>query len=157
MKTRLAILLWMAAAAAMAQRSSGYVFFAPGGVTANGYTSGTFQAGGGGDAIFWKGLGVNVELGALWPHEQVLYAVGMLSPGGVYYLRRGKDHRVDPFVNGGYTLMFRGGAQSLFYAGGGVNIWASRKIGVRLEFRDHVTTDGQADHYWGFRIGAAFR
>lgn len=74
-----------------------------------------------------------------------------------YHFVHGKDIKLDPFVTGGYTLMFRNGHVNLFNFGGGLNCWFSHRLGVRLELRDQVHRDGVSVHYWGGRIGLAFR
>lgn len=158
MKIRLAILLLAAAGAVPAQSSSGYAFFAPGGLTVSGHTGMTLHAGFGGDGIVGKGVGVNLELGALWPRQCFGdCVVGMFSPGGTFHFKRDKEAKLDPFVAGGYSLMFRNGHENLFYFGGGANYWMSRKIGVRMEFRDHVSAHYTTAHFWSFRLGLAFR
>jgi hypothetical protein len=158
MRTKVAALLVTMCAAAAAQNSSGYFFFAPGGVTASGHTSMTLHVGGGLDAILAKGVALNLELGALGPRERFSDgALGVFSPGGAYYFTRDKDRRLEPFVNGGYTLMFRNGHENLFYVGGGANWWFSKRVGLRMEFRDHVSTHYNTVQFWGFRLGAAFR
>ncbi|HEV2444621.1 MAG TPA: hypothetical protein VGS58_01810 [Candidatus Sulfopaludibacter sp.] len=156
MKSRLAILMLVAAASAVAQTSSGYIFFAPGGATANGYTSTTLHAGGGADIHLVKGIGFNAELGALAPKDDLYSTVGIFSLGGTYRFRRGENIRLEPFAAGGYSLMFRESHANLYYFGGGVTCWAARRVGVRVEFRDHVWP-GEPVHFWGFRFGVAFR
>jgi hypothetical protein len=159
MKFRIAILLATTAAAAVAQQSNAYVFFAPGGVTNGSNVNMTLHAGGGGDLLIKKGIGVNVEIGALGPAEDFSQAVAVFSPGGAYYFRRGDEHKVEPFVAGGYTLMFRDGHANLGYAGGGVNYWFRPKLGLRLEFRDHFYFGGGGSdtNFFGLRVGLAFR
>ena len=75
------------------------------------------------------------------------------------------DHRgrtfhvlgIDPFVDGGYTLFFHSGSANLFHFGGGANFWATRHLGARVELRDQVASYDGTIHYWGFRLGVAFR
>ena len=158
MKTKIGVLLLITAAIAGAQKSNGYVFISPGAVTSQGHTAMTLYTGGGFDALIAKGIGVNLELGAMWPRECFSDCVmGVFSPGGAYYFRRKSEARLDPFVNGGYSLMFRSGHENLFYFGGGANYWVSNKVGLRMEFRDHVSTNYSTAHFWGFRLGLAFR
>ncbi len=158
MQTKLAVLILITAAAAPAQSSNGYVFIAPGGVSSMGHTTMTIHAGGGLDAIIGKGIGVNLELGGMWPRECFEDCIlGVFSPGGAYYFRRTTENKLDPFVNGGYSLFFRNGHESLFYLGGGANYWMLKKIGLRMEFRDHVSTHYRTTHFWSFRLGLAFR
>jgi hypothetical protein len=137
-----------------AQPSNGYIFFSPGGVTCCGHTEATLQFGGGGEAVLGKGIGIGAELSALglssaFPDS----VVGMFSPNGYYHFIHGKDHGLDPFVTGGYTLMFRSGVANLFNFGGGINYRFRRHLGIRLEFRDHVRMDPVTIHHWGFRVG----
>jgi len=140
------------------QQSNGYVFFAPGGVTVGSHTSMTLHAGVGGEGILGKGLGVGAEIGALGPKEDFSCAVGVFSANGYYHFIHGRDRRADPFVTGGYTLAFRSGSANLFNLGGGVNYWFSERLGLRVEVRDQVWRSccGTA-HYWGVRLGLAFR
>ena len=131
---KVTIVLAVMSAAAAAQSSNGYLFVAPGGVTSGGYTSMTIQAGAGADIHLVKGLGLNLELGAVGPRDDFSAVVGMFSPGATWYFRRGKELKLEPFVNGGYTLMFREGHANLFYFGGGANYWACapRRFAVRV-------------------------
>ncbi len=158
MKTKISVLMMLVAATAAAQSSNGYVFFAPGGLTAERQTVMTLHAGGGLDAIVAKGVGLNLELGGLWPRKCFSDCVmGVFSPGGVFYFRGGTGRKLDPFVNGGYSLMFRGDRENLFYFGGGANYWISENVGLRMEFRDHVLNHDTTAHFWSFRLGLAFR
>ncbi|HWC00040.1 MAG TPA: hypothetical protein VG672_25205 [Bryobacteraceae bacterium] len=153
-------LVWLAAIAGSlrAQSSNGYVFFAPGGATCCGYTAMTLQMGAGGEAVIWNGIGAGAELGVAGQRSDFGGTVaGVFSPNGYYHFLRGKDLKLDPFVTGGYTLLFRSGSANLFNFGGGVNYWFHRRLGARLEFRDHVYTGDGTLHYWGIRVGLAFR
>ena len=151
-------LLMALCAAASAQNSNGYVFFAPGGVTSEGHTSMTLHMGAGGEGIIGKGIGVGAEIGALGPREQFSSAIGVFSPNGYYHFRRQPGQKLDPFVTGGYTLLFRGGHANLFNVGGGVNYWFHERIGLRLELRDHVWRDSSGTaQYWGVRLGLTFK
>ncbi len=141
-----------------AQPSNGYLFVAPGGVSCCGATSGTLHIGAGGEAVLGLGIGLGAEIGALgdW-HAFSDSAVGVFSPNAYYHFGRGRRLRADPFLTGGYTLFFRNGHLDLFNFGGGFNYWFAGPLGVRIEFRDHVHTDGAAVHWWGIRFGLAFR
>lgn len=159
MKAKIAPVMLLMCAAAAAQSSSGYLFVAPGGAKGGGGTQATVQFGGGIDAILAKGVAVNLELGALGPTDRFGDGVlGVFSPGAAYYFTRKAERRLEPFVNGGYTLMFRNERENLFYFGGGTNWWFSKRVGLRMEFRDQVSTHYRtAIHFWGLRFGAAFR
>jgi hypothetical protein len=158
MRPRIAVLLMMMSVAAAAQRTNGYVFFAPGGATCCGHTSMSLHFGAGVEARIWKGLGANAEIGALGPKEHFDDGVfGVFSPGATYHFRRGTEQRLEPFLAGGYSLIFRSGRDNLGYVGGGVNYWLSNTRGLRIEFRDHIHGGYSAVHLWGFRFGLVFR
>jgi hypothetical protein len=153
-----AILLLSVAAAAEAQDSSLYGFVAPGGVSSGGYNRTTLHTGVGGDVALVKGLGLNLEIGALGPTQDFSAAVGLFSAGATYHFRRGWERKLDPFVTSGYSLMFREGHANLWNLGGGTNYWFAKRIGARIEFRDHIgSACCEATHFWGFRFGVAFR
>jgi hypothetical protein len=144
--------------AAQAQPSNGYVFFAPGGITCCGRTEMTLHFGFGGEAVLGRGIGLGLEIGALGPRQNFGDGVvGLVSPNGYYHFVHRKRLKADPFVTGGYSLMFRSGRINLYNFGGGFNYWFRRGLGARFEFRDHVYTSGRAVHYWGIRFGLAFR
>jgi hypothetical protein len=157
MKIRTGLLMLAFCAAALAQSTNGYVFFAPGGLTSSGHTGMTIHAGGGADVILGKGLGLGAEIGALGPREDLSAAVGMFSPNASFHFIREKGRKADPFVTGGYTLMFRSGTANLFNFGAGANYWFRDHLGLRVEFRDHVYTRYATLHYWGLRVGLSFR
>lgn len=81
----------------------------------------------------------------------------MLSVNGAYHFNNAGRWR--PFVTGGYTFGFDGEVtENLFNIGGGVDYWIRPKVGLRIEFRDHVWSgDGDAVHLWGVRCGVTFR
>jgi hypothetical protein len=85
-------------------------------------------------------------------------SIGVFSPNG-YYVFNTKDEKVKPFITGGYTRSF--GHESGFNwgnFGGGVTYWAAPKIGVLLEFRDHITSvESTRVQFWQVRFGLAFK
>ncbi len=159
MRRLLALLLLMGVFAAIgpAQSSNGYVFFAPGGVTCCGNTAMTLHVGVGGEGVIGKGVGIGAEVGAVGPRKDLIDSVGIFSPNGYYHFVHRKEAKADPFITGGYTLLFRSGHINLFNFGTGFNYWFLHHLGARVEFRDHVYTGGTAIHYWGVRFGLAFR
>jgi len=106
-----------------------------------------------------KGIGAGLELGAMsgtrcFPE----CVVGVFSPNINYHFLRGNERRADPFVTAGYTLMFRHGHANMFNFGGGMNYWVARRVGFRVELRNHVHVyNGSWFHYLGVRFGLAFR
>ncbi len=136
----------------------GYVFAAPG-VMSPGSTT-TMHFGGGFEAFAYRGLGLGAEIGYLCPVESMRDGIGMFSPNASYHLVNPQSGRkVIPFVTGGHTLAFREGRANLVNFGGGANIWLGRRVGLRLEVRDHVwrSADVPLVHYLGFRTGLALR
>jgi hypothetical protein len=96
------LLMAIGSGAALAQRSQGYWFIAPGGATANGNTAFTMHMGGGGEIGLWKGIAVGVEVGALGPRQRFTDNVlGVASLNGYYHFRPSKTARIDPFATGG--------------------------------------------------------
>jgi hypothetical protein len=146
----------VASACAYGQRSNGYVFVAPGQLHAAGFSQSTLQIGFGGEYVVRRvGAGIGGELSALGPTEAFSSAVGVASINGYYHFARSRA-RLDPFVTGGYSLFFRSGHLSLGNFGGGVNWWFQPRIGLRLEFRDHIRSSGRTAHWWGVRFGLVF-
>ncbi len=141
-------------------RGHGYVFVAPGAATTfacRSCTFGTVHFGGGGEATFYKGLGIGAEAGYLVPMEDMGSGIGLASLNAVYIFRR-IGRKLEPFLTGGGTI---GGAGGGVFGGinfgGGVQYWMRRRIGLRIEFRDHVPTQDFNSHLFEGRIGFAFR
>ncbi|HOL70287.1 MAG TPA: hypothetical protein PLA43_09010 [Bryobacteraceae bacterium] len=159
MKTKIALLLATLSAAALGQGMNGYVFSAPGIVTAGSQAVGNIHIGAGVEGAIGKGIGAGLELGAMsgtrcFPE----CVVGVFSPNINYHFLRGNERRADPFVTAGYTLMFRHGHANMFNFGGGMNYWVARRVGFRVELRNHVHVyNGSWFHYLGVRFGLAFR
>ena len=136
--------------------SSGYFFVAPGGVTGGG--GATLHLGAGGELGVIRGFGVAAELGGLGPTSKFSSLLGVFSLNGAYHFMHSSDGRLDPFATAGYSLFFRSGHENLANFGGGANYWFLKKLGLRLEFRDHVlSSPGPTLHYWNFRFGVAVR
>lgn len=155
---RAGVLLGCFTGIAAAQSSNGYVFFAPGGATCCHNTSLTLQFGGGGEAVLAKGIGVGAEIGIVGTRQYFGdTALGVFSPNGYYHFNRRREARTDPFVTGGYSLLFRSGHSNFANFGGGLNYWFHHRLGARLEIRDQLNTTGTIGHLWGVRFGLAFR
>ena len=67
--------------------------------------------------------------------------------------------RISPFASGGYTRITGGeGAFNAWNLGAGADVWLKPRVGLRLEFRDHIRPDGRGGvQYWAFRAGVVFR
>jgi hypothetical protein len=145
------------AGAAFGQSTNAYFFVAPGGVTGSAKTEGALQLGAGGEIALPKSFGAGVEAGAISPFRSWGDAtLGTFAVNGYYHFVH-RDRRIHPFVTAGYTVFFRDGHVNLFNFGGGANLWATRHLGARIELRDQVATYNGTLHYWGVRLGLAFR
>jgi hypothetical protein len=148
-------------------RAQGYIFIGEGSFRSeDGGLHGITHVGGGGEVRLVKGFDVGGELGAMgWVGE----GGGVLSIDSSYHFLRSRGtSRVVPFLAGGYTRTIAGdyplGRRSnLINFGGGINYWALKRVGLRLEFRDHFHHASpffgaaNTDHFWGLRLGLAFR
>jgi len=141
-------------------RAVGYVF-----VGAGAHNMG-LTTGFGGEGYVYKGLGV----GASANDNSNLIGVGSADLSYHFFLKKGK---VAPVVAGGYTLFFGQdtdvGTGSIAHGanvGGGVDIFASKHAGLRLDVRynahgDHILWASFPDtaqfSFVAFRIGVTFR
>jgi hypothetical protein len=147
------LLSFLSCAALVAQPSSNGYLVAGAGARDQKLIS---EAAVGGEWVFGKGFGVGGEIGAVAGHE----SFGMFSANGYYHLAAASHQRkFDPFVTGGYTLGFSifGGTGSAFNAGGGINFWLWRRLGLRAEFRDVVVHGNSSPNFAVFRGGILFR
>jgi hypothetical protein len=152
----LVVLLPLAAAAqSKDHHGQGYFFVAPTTTTAGVFG---LHIGGGGEGLVYKGLGVGGEIGYLGATQELSQGIGVLSPNVSYnFTKASKSGKFTPFVTGGYSLLIGSDALHALNVGGGVNWWFKDRLGLRLEFRDHVTLQFGSTHIFGVRIGLAFR
>jgi len=137
-----------------APAGQGYFFWGPGAVNSE---TATQHFGGGGEVFLHKGLGIGAEVGYLSPLQAAQDGIGLFSVNGLYEFGRTTPSKLHPFVTGGYSLAFRGGATNAVNFGGGFNYWFSRRAGLRLEFRDHFAPEYSDVHFWCARIGLNLR
>ena len=151
-----AVLLPVAAAAQSKEWSGqGYVFVAPTSTTEGGFG---LHIGGGGEGLVYKGLGVGGEIGYLGSADGLRDGIGVLSTNISYHFTKAtKSRKFAPFVTSGYSMLFRSSAVNSVNIGGGANWWFKDRIGLRLELRDHIPLRSEAIHFFGVRIGLAFR
>lgn len=154
------MLLILAQGAALAQGSSdrrgwGYAVGGVGGTSGNGSSNATFQVAGGGEGLFYKGLGIGAEVGYLAPFEATGDGFGIFSVNPAYHFTTSSS-RLVPFVTGGYSLAFRNGSSSGGNFGGGVQYWMKDHVGLRFEVRDHIFSS-DSPHFFQFRVGLSFR
>lgn len=138
-----------------------YAFVAPGAATTfscRSCTAGTIHFGGGGEGTFYKGLGIGAEIGYLSLMESGNNGLGLMSLNGIYIFRSRSKPKWEPFLTAGGTLAIaQGGIAGGVNFGGGVQYWLRKRIGLRIEFRDHIPNQDFSSHLFEGRIGFSFR
>jgi hypothetical protein len=112
---------------------------------------------GGGELLIGGVAGGSGEFGLLGGSGGVLVVTSANAVVHVVPSRR--DQPLSPFITGGFTHMSSGeGAFDGWNVGAGADVWTRDRVGLRLEFRDHVRPDSRgAVQYWSIRAGIAFR
>jgi len=139
------------------QSSRIYGVVAPGAVIAEGDSTGLLNFGAGGEWSFYKGIGLGTEIGYLAPYDYFGSGVGLFSLNGLYTFRTSAGARFEPFITGGYSLLFGSGHLNAVNFGAGTHYWFGKKVGLRLEVRDHVSPSYASEHLLQGRIGVSFR
>jgi hypothetical protein len=111
----------------------------------------------GGQYVIGACLGVGGEYGILGNSGGglIVYSInGVCQLPGL-----GSDGRIAPFVTAGYSNFSSGeGTFRAWNVAAGTDVWLMRRVGVRVEFRDHLRPDRRGDvHYWSFRGGIVIR
>jgi len=152
----LAVLLPFAAAAQSKEPyGQVYVFVAPTSTTEGGFG---LHIGGGAEGLVYKGLGVGGEIGYLGSADGLRDGIGVISTNISYHFTKAtKSRKFAPFVTSGYSMLFRSSALNAVNIGGGANWWFKDRIGLRLELRDQIPLQLSSFHFFGVRIGLAFR
>jgi hypothetical protein len=151
---------------AAAQHSSAYIygFVAPVVVPQSAFTAwdGTFvHIGGGGEGHLVGKLGLAGEIGVLKPVTNpygMTTGLASVAPT-IHFLAVTSQQKFDPFIDGGFSLLFgRGVATGLNY-GGGMNYWLRSRLGLRVEFRHHLWSPeaGETVNFLGLRFGVVFK
>lgn len=133
-----------------------YGFVSPGIAVGDGLATGFLHFGGGAEVRLIKGVGIGAELGYLAPFRYLSQGVGMLSLNGLYNFERA-GAKFTPYVTGGYSLIFRSGHLNAMNFGGGIDYWFRKKVGLRLEVRDHFSPKYFSDHLIQGRFGIVLR
>jgi hypothetical protein len=131
----------------------GYVFGGIGGREGIG-SNAVINVGGGGEGILGKGFGVGGEVGYLTDTRSTSNGIGLASANLSYHFNRAQ--KLVPFVTGGGSVAFRGGAVGGGNIGGGVHYWMRDNIGLRLEVRDFIFSSDSPNTVV-FRVGLSFR
>ena len=143
-------------------RNSGYVFVAPGAISANvsAWTVSTLQLGAGYERVLFKGLGIGIDGGPLrvGGGRSGQRWTGMFCVNGVYQFRRSSVRTLSPFVVAGLTAVPEFDVGGGYDFGAGINYLFDARYGVRIEFRDHARP-GELHTYHDpqVRIALSFR
>ena len=131
-----------------------YLFVAPGVLCCDGTTK-AVQFGGGVELPVTEQVKIGLEIGYL-TEPDTSDGFGTWSANGSYHFRSVQS-KLRPFVGGGYTMAFVTNATAnLFNVGGGVDYWIGSRVGLRLEARDQILSDGSG-HFVGGRFAIVFR
>jgi len=158
------ILALSASASAQQSRSYVYAFGGPVVVPQSAFTrwDGNFvHIGGGGEGGLTNRFGLAGELGVLKPltnRYAITTGVASMSPT-YHFLETSSKRKLDPFIDGGVSLLLGSGAAPTIHYGGGINYWLKRRFGLRVEFRHCLWSPeaGETVHFLGFRFGIVFR
>jgi len=150
------LLVWSQAASA--EQFENYVFGVAGPVFVpqSGFTrwSGTFlYAGRGIESRIGKTFAMGGEGGIL---SKSGYTTGMAAATPAFHFIPGNSpSRVDPFINGGVSILFDTNSVSIpiVHFGGGLNYSVNQRLGMRFEYRHHLWSP-EADE-WVFQCGSA--
>jgi hypothetical protein len=149
------VLFALCCAGAAAGESSGYGFLSLDRPPRASFSD-VMTLGGGGDWLFYKGLGIGADVGYQFARGDVSDGVGLGSLNGAYHFTSAPGlGGLVPFVTAGYAIAFRSGHLNLFTYGGGAQYWFHRRIGMRAELRDYRTRHGQ--YVAALRFGLTFR
>jgi hypothetical protein len=137
------------------KKGYGYGLFTPGAIVGGGISP-TLTVGAGVERLIKGGFGAGAELSYLfYPQGGFSEGFGLFSPGVLYQFNPAR--KTVPFVTGGYSLAFRGGAINLIHYGGGLNHWFSSHWGMRFEVRNHTQTRTALCNLLQFRAAFLFR
>lgn len=129
----------------------GYAFGGIGATAPDAYGP-LYHIGAGGEGLIKK-FGIGAELGYL--STDFRDGVGVLSVNGSYHFQ--PQRKWDPFVTAGYSLFFPDATAKVFNFGGGTNYWVGERLGLRVEFRDHIDWEYKTEHFLQLRLGLSFR
>jgi len=121
-----------------------------------------YGGGGGIELRLGQWLGVAGEVSGIVTSRQSSDSLGNFSVGPyLHYLHRRKlDSNFDPYVTGGYSVIFRDFTANGFHAGAGLNYWFRERMGLVVGFTwEHEFATAQnlrTDFYMG-HIGLTFR
>ena len=109
--------------------------------------------------VFKPHFGAGADIEGLIPGQSTANAVGIASFNAYGHLFNALgDKNIDPFVTGGYSIVFRNFAANGVNVGGGINYWFREKVGLVLAGRfAHATVQSVGTNFLEVRIGLTFR
>ena len=132
------------------------IFGAPGYIHDDHDSSGTIHLGIGSELDFYKGLGIDVEIGYIGVLKLSGLGVGCASLNGRYSFNNNSDARIVPFVTAGPSWFGSGGPNAANF-GGGIKYRLNNRFGLNLEFRDHLALEDEVGHIIEGRVGLTIR
>jgi hypothetical protein len=106
-------------------------------------------------------FGLAGEIGALKPLTNRYGITTALASVTLTYhfMETSSKRKLDPFIDGGFSLVLGRGSGANIHYGGGTNYWLKPRFGLRAEFRHHLWSPeaGETVHFLGFRFGIVFR
>jgi hypothetical protein len=150
-------LLTAGARHAEAQQLLGYGVAGFGGVHGFYGSLATGQVAGGAELLAKGRGGVTGEIGLLGNGSGALHT---LSFGGVWrVVPLSAQRRYTPYLTSGFGMLGDGGEiAGAWTVGGGLDVWARERVGIRLDVRDRIRTDSRGSvHFWTVGAGVVFR
>ena len=115
--------------------------------------------GGGGDLFITDRVAIGGDIGFIGQTDYLEGGLGLASINASYRFGQWTS-RTRPFLTGGYSRLFRDGHLNALNFGAGLDRWLSGRLGVRVEFRDHIPafSEGGFDaHVVDVRVGLILR
>jgi hypothetical protein len=179
MKVFVLMLGLLCCGAAQAQDVRGFIFFAPGSENpgiAQGTNTGfvpppiyvppgesgsqpVYGGGGGIELRLGRWFGVGGEISGIVTSRQPSDSLGNFSGGPYVHLWK-QDSNFDPYVTGGYSVVFRDFAANGYHIGGGLNYWFRERTGLVVGFtfeHEFATAQNLRTEFYMGRIGLTFR
>ena len=118
-----------------------------------------YGGGAGVELLLERRFGVGADISGIVTSRQPSDSLGNFSVGP--YLHLGKrDSNFDPYLTGGYSVIFRDFTANGFHFGGGLNYWFHERLGFVAGFtfeHEFSTAQNVPTSFYMARIGLTFR
>ena len=123
-------------------KANGYVYYgAAAPMSDSGAINYPVGIGGGGEFFLVRGLATGADFGYYTNPDYRNVNFNLFSANvGYHFKSRTAFHRVDPYVVGGWGLFNSEGNYNFGFFGFGLDIWAHRRLGARVETRIYVNS-----------------